>query len=192
MIVIIVTSFLSSLRLQKNLWVISTSRKRAPIEPTYASWKSWPSWSTWCQTDPSPETQDPSQYGDQFLDRPHHLITDINTTCNQTKSQHNCQIWGWKVIRIVMMVFAFSSSAGSLAGSVVEEVVETVEDVLCLRLSLLFWLHLVIVIAIVIVIVLTPPCSWPLLGRTPSCCWVARPRWWWQSCRWPSPGFTRY
>ena len=33
-IVIIVTSFLSSLRLQKNLWVISTSRKRAPIEPT--------------------------------------------------------------------------------------------------------------------------------------------------------------
>ena len=37
MIVIIVTSFLSSLRLQKNLWVISTSRKRAPIEPTYAS-----------------------------------------------------------------------------------------------------------------------------------------------------------
>ena len=36
-IVIIVTSFLSSLRLQKNLWVISTSRKRAPIEPTYAS-----------------------------------------------------------------------------------------------------------------------------------------------------------
>ena len=37
-----------------------------------------------------------------------------------------------------MMVFAFSSSAGSLAGSVVEEVVETVEDVLCLRLSLLF------------------------------------------------------
>ena len=41
------------------------------------------------------------------------------------------------------MVFAFSSSAGSLAGSVVEEVVETVEDVLCLRLSLLFWLHLV-------------------------------------------------
>ena len=34
-IVIIVTSFLSSLRLQKNLWVISTSRKRAPIEPTF-------------------------------------------------------------------------------------------------------------------------------------------------------------
>merc|ERR1712130_450392 len=29
-----ITSFLSSLRLQKNLWVISTSRKRAPIEPT--------------------------------------------------------------------------------------------------------------------------------------------------------------
>ena len=29
------TSFLSSLlRLQKNLWVISTSRKSAPIEPT--------------------------------------------------------------------------------------------------------------------------------------------------------------
>ena len=27
---------------------------------------------------PSPEAEDPSKYGDQFLDRPHHLDTSID------------------------------------------------------------------------------------------------------------------
>ena len=73
-IIIVITSFLSSLRLQKNLWVISTSRKRAPIEPTFEITMVMVLRLPY----PSPEAEDPSKYGNQFLDRPDHLDTSID------------------------------------------------------------------------------------------------------------------